>query len=59
MKQNFWWLAGALSGIAIVLIVFLIKRVTRGKDKDFDERQTAARGKAPTGKPTAPATASA
>ncbi len=46
MKQNFWWLAGALSGIAIVLIVFLIKRVTRGKDKDFDERQTAARGKA-------------
>ena len=46
MKHNLWWLAGALSGITVVLIVYLITRVTHGKNKDFDERQTAARGKA-------------
>ena len=46
MKYNFWWLAGALAGIAIVMIVFLIKRAARGPSSDFDERQTAARGRA-------------
>ena len=46
MKQNFWWLAGALCGVAVVLILFLIKRSVQGQNCEYDERQTAARGKA-------------
>ena len=46
MQHNFWWLAGALCGIAVVLIVYLIKRSMHEQRCEYDERQTAARGKA-------------
>lgn len=46
MKHNFWYLAGALCGIAVVMIILLVKRAARGQESEFDERQTAARGKA-------------
>ena len=45
-STNFWWLAGALCGVLIVAVVFLIKQAMGGKIADFDERQTAARGEA-------------
>ncbi len=46
MQKNLSWLLGALCGVTLVVIVYLIKRLTSGKQADFDERQTAARGEA-------------
>ena len=38
------WVAGALAGIGIVLLVFLIRKLTGKTQNRFDERQIAARG---------------